>query len=179
MKRLDEMHLYNDKMEYFIKWTIWMLSFIMVLTNLPAAFKGAKTLPLASSCLIFSLSLAMEFVGKLLKRKGLLISIVRTIFCGLLIIATTLSFTTLIQMFVCLIKDIVMVSSLGIIMLYMIIDGLLCIFFDNNEGVQNSSNIEENDKTETRSLEEIIIDCFNNRLIGNVNENNEGENNNE
>lgn len=87
-KTLSEIHLYNGKLEYFIKLIIWAVCWIGGVGILRNSTDGV-----GSAYFIFSLALLMEFAPRIQEKKELASKIAHSVFCfasGTMLILATL-----------------------------------------------------------------------------------------
>ena len=124
---LAEIHLYDSKMEYLVKYIIWLISWgggVFVLRN---AQDG-----IASAYLLFSLSLLTEFSSHINKTTVWISKVPHTIFCTPMIGILFFSFTSLLSASCPATTHNIMFYFSCFIMLYITIDFILLWCFGDN-----------------------------------------------
>lgn len=119
---LDEMHLYVNKSELLIKDIIWAISWI---GGIYAINTTTDKQALASAYLIFSLSLLMEFGGKVKEKEHWFSRVVDGIFCLAIICILLMAITALVGAPLCDKHYNVMFYISTGIMIFVLIDFLI------------------------------------------------------
>ncbi|MBQ7501032.1 MAG: hypothetical protein IJT91_09075 [Clostridia bacterium] len=155
---LKELHLYNSKQEYFIKFLIWTISWIGGIYVIKD-----ESLGVGSAFFIFSITLLMEFSSRINGKKERIVQVIYTLLCfamGAMLFLSAIILFSAEYIKVC--HRIMYVISL-IILIYMFVDCFVLWISnevhpisDNNTNDKIDDNIDENDER---------VEVFNSTLV--------------
>ncbi len=147
---INDMHLYNNKIESLIKTTIWVISWMGGVLTITKSCDG-----IASAYFLFSLSLLMEFADKIKGEKEYAANVLHAIFCILSALLLVLSFGMLITIKIS--TDFLYAISI-ILTAYMCVDCVL-MWFIPNLSITKTDLDSNGDSGKSNEVE-----CFNNNL---------------
>ena len=164
---LHEIHLYNSKIEYFIRGIIWFASwgFGIYLSYNDQPLVGNDSRALSYACFVFALSLLTEFAKRLLDNRDYLLAsrIIICLFCLIIAVLLFLSLTAIIGKPLFESNSQIMYYLSISIMGYMIIDFiLLCLC--RNKPQSEYILIESKEKDEAK--EKFINNIKNGKMGG-------------
>lgn len=157
-KIISDIHIYDGKLEYFIKLLIWWICWLGGIKVLWGKSEGVS-----SAFFVFALSQLMEFAPKLLNKRYFISKLLHGLFCVLitvvLLISTSLLFDKIYDATSHGIMNVLSLASLA----YMSIDWFILLL---------SRDQDDDDKSSTSSAEVVLAEKFEKSLhagsLGNV-----------
>ena len=138
-KAIRELYLYDNPIEATIKLIFWLFCWIAGILIIHINFDSLSSA--GSTYLIFSVTLLMDFVPRILYIKNLFSKIVHIIFCGCNVVILFISFGMILQIDHILFNESIAYIISIIVIVYMIIN-LVCMWLDvditKKNGLKNS-----------------------------------------
>ena len=153
---LYELHLYKGKIEYLIKFLIWVACWII---GICVARSNADNI--GSAYFVFALALLMEFAFQIKEKKALVSRIFHTLFCFAMVAILIISVLSIFLSQYNETYDSIMFPLSICLMVYMAIDCLILWIGrdeEDKDALENNSSADE--------LAKILLEKFNENLNG-------------